>query len=180
MTLAEKIRLKKEAAAATQLPLPGINPPDAAVPAPVDQYVPEPVVGGAAKALIESVERKSILEYTDALISSGLSDPIPTHLDLYIDCHPVKGSGIHCQLEDLIASRTPALLDQLRQADPKQVPEGSVDLREVKYGAGTAALAASLKKNPPVGVVVASSTGLSGLMVEVLSPLATFVVKGTR
>jgi hypothetical protein len=107
-------------------------------------------------------------------------------LSIYIDCMPTKGVDIDTAtlLEDEIARRTREILDaviagklsveNLRQDAAVNV----VDLREVKFGTGTTALIANFKRNPPTGVVIASSSGMSGTVVDALLPLAALVVRG--
>lgn len=152
----------------------GINPPDAAKPPAVAPYTPP----------APSLDQWSLEKVEEAQVSpsgSGLGQPASpeTNKDqavciyLYIDCQPTYGVGVDVRLEDEIAARTPGTLAGLGETS-------AVDVREVKFGAGTAALVAGFKRNPPRGVVVASSQGLSGLVVEALAPMASLVVKAVR
>lgn len=92
-------------------------------------------------------------------------------LFLYVDCLPVKGAGSTIMaLEDYLAPLAANIAAGLKVTD----------VREAKFGEGTAALAAAVRKAPPTGVVSASTSGLSGLVVDVLIPFASVVVRGIR
>lgn len=133
----------------------GINPPDAARPdAPPATAIEAP---------------------SPAAISSTVPG-----LHLYVDCQPVKGEQTWTRLEDHIAERVPGVLKEL--ADRESKPEYATlpDVREVPYGMGTTALVSSFRRNPPAGLVVATSAGLSGTVVEALLAGAAFVVRPTR
>lgn len=103
-----------------------------------------------------------------------------TSLTLYVDCEPVKGGGDVLRLEDEIRAREASLIEHLRRHLPGDVPADCVDLRQIRFGAGTAALAASFKVKPVAGVVVATSHGLSGAVLDVLAAQATVVVRAVR
>ena len=159
----------------------GINPPDAAKPPATAPYTPP----------APSLDQWSLEKVEEAQVSpsgSGSVQPAnpETNKDpavciyLYIDCQPTYGVGVDVRLENEIAARSEALLRELRQKNPSDVPPYATDVREVKFGAGTAALISHFKRNPPAGVVVASSQGLSALVVEALAPMASLVVKAVR
>ena len=108
-------------------------------------------------------------------------------LSIYVDCLPTKGaSGNVVRLEDEIAERTLEItaavasgklqVENMRADTAAQI----VDLREVKYGTGTTALLANFKRRPPTGVLLATSAGLSGTVVDALLPSAAVVVRGLR
>ncbi len=88
--------------------------------------------------------------------------------NLYINCVPVRGAAYYINLDVLIAEH----------AAPICRAHKVTDVREVDFGKGTAELVASFIKTPPTGDVVATSGGLSGLVLEVLRPLATAVWQG--
>lgn len=94
----------------------------------------------------------------------------PSELTLYVDCLPVKGGPGYIRLEEEVA----------RRAAPIEKKHNVTDVREVGYGEGTAELMAAFKKDPPRGVVVATTSGLCGYVVEVLLPMASVVVRGVR
>lgn len=100
-------------------------------------------------------------------------------LELYVDCMDVKATQV-LRLEDEILKRTPAVLRWVAAKERRPEFENVLDVREIPYGAGTAALLADFKRSPPTGKVVASSVGLSAQVIEVLSPLATRVIRATR
>ena len=100
-------------------------------------------------------------------------------LVLYVDCAPDRGE--YTYLESEILARTPSLLEHLRKTSAKDVPEGAMDLAEVAYGRGHAALAASFVLKPVVGEwVVNSASTASTKVLEVLVPKAVRIVRGRR
>lgn len=132
----------------------GINPPDAAKPDAPASSTPAPA--------------------TPVVTSTAGS------LHLYIDCQPVKGPETWTRLEDHIAERAPGVLKELARRESKPEYASLPDVREVPYGMGTTALVSSFRRDPPTGLVVATSAGLSGTVVEVLLAAATTVVRPTR
>ena len=173
----------------------GVVPPDAPVAAPVEVKA-EPVLPAppvkvedtpeawvTTPSTVEVVEvvvpevveerPKSIVEVTYARTETTKG------LTLYVDCAPDGGGyGI---LEREIAERTPSLLEHLRKTAPKDVPEGAVDLGEVLFGRGYAALAASFVLKPLTGKwVVNSQYPASSRVLEVLTPKAIEIVRGRR
>lgn len=164
----------------------GINPPDAAKPAQMEKYVPLPApsqsggpdfFGPADPGLMGPDTRRAL----EAMTSRGpLSEQALPPLQLYIDCHPVKGLKDFQYLEDLITARTHKVITELAAQQPNMVPEGTVDVRECKFGSGVAALTADFIRNLPTGMVVASNTGLSAAVLEVLKSRASVVVVGGR
>lgn len=94
----------------------------------------------------------------------------PKGLTLYINALPVKGVDNVVHLDDIIADASRDI------CGAKKV----LDLRLIPYGEGKALLAAGLRKNPPSGVIVATTGELSDVAIEALLPLATVVIRGTR
>lgn len=191
--IADKLKARKASTAS-------INPPDAAKPASTTvtsgrisaaeanpsnypRPLPDPSVVG-----LDQWSRDKVAEAQAPVVSpsgSGSGHPAASEntavcLYLYIDCQPTYGVSVDVRLEEEIAKRTPDVLGYLTRNDPKNVPGGAVDVREVKFGAGVATLCSTFKRDPPRGVVVASSQGLSGLVVETLLPMASLVVKAVR
>lgn len=98
-----------------------------------------------------------------------VSPPRPG-LTLYINALPVKGVATITHLDQIIADASKEI------CAAKKV----LDLRMIAYGEGKALLAAGLRKNPPTGVVVATTGELSDVAIEALLPLADVVIRGTR
>lgn len=94
----------------------------------------------------------------------------PKGFTLYINALPVKGVDNVVHLDDIIADASRDI------CGAKKV----LDLRLIPYGEGKALLAAGLRKNPPSGVIVATTGELSDVAIEALLPLATVVIRGTR
>lgn len=103
-------------------------------------------------------------------------------LVLYIDCFPVKKNvNLHLvHLENLIKDAEFNVYKSLEDSGKLSKSTPCFDLRQVPYGQGVAELVAHFKANPPTGLVLASSNGLSGVVAEALIPLATEVYKGVR
>lgn len=141
----------------------GVNivPPDAPKPEKVE---PGPEVKQILKELADVPEGK--VYYGD------------TALRLFIDCVPLKKQD-YTHLEDLISDRSFAVFKAL-EAKGLKLSDVILDLRLVPYGQGVAELVNNFKLNPPTGLVLASSNGLSGVVAEALIPLATEVYKGVR
>lgn len=136
----------------------GINPPDAAKP-DMPQKPPAP-----APAPVTTTQ-------TPAPAPGATSSTSPGTLVLYVDCLPVKGGpSDFVRLEDEIA----------RRADPIARAHGVADVREVKFGEGTATLVGSFRREPLTGIVIATSGGLSSQVVEVLAAQASVVVRGLQ
>jgi hypothetical protein len=91
-------------------------------------------------------------------------------LELYVDCAPLKGVTGVSSIEDVIAER----------ARPICEAKGVQDVREIKFGEGTAALIASFKREPIFGIYTIGSTGLAGVVLDGLIASATKVVRGFR
>ncbi len=154
MSLADKIRAR------------GINPPDAALPAVTRPYVPD-----ATPATVTATPAPTAATPAESWSSSSSPTWAPTTgLSLYVDCSPTKGLGVTLRLEDLVHERATTIAAR----------HHVTDVREVDFGKGVAELVASFKKDPPTGVVVATSSGLSAYVVEVLLPIASVVVRGLR
>lgn len=95
-----------------------------------------------------------------------------TDLHLFLDCLPVKGdgAGTFTRLEDYIAPYAQAVAAEF----------GVTDVREVKFSEATSKLIGQIKRNPPTGVVIASSVGLSGTVAEALRSMASSVTVSAR
>jgi len=92
-------------------------------------------------------------------------------LHLYVDALPTKGvGGALVDLALIIAERAAPICARFKVSD----------VREVDFGKGTAQLVASFRNNPPTGVVLARTGGLSTLVLEALEPLAVTVVRGVN
>lgn len=130
-----------------------ILPPDA----------PKPIIPAPAP-----LEATSITSVPAQPVTSSTT----SELILYVDATPTKGQTIDARLEDLISERMTVML---REAKAEHIDAG-----ELGYGKGKIQLAEWFRKNPPKGVVVASSGGLSTLVIEALSPSATLIVRGLR
>lgn len=173
MTLKEKLALKK-----------GINPPDAAVPPPVEAYVPPaPSLDQWSKDAVVEAQAPAVERPTTSMVffdAQGGAVVTQEALHLYVNCRPVKDDRCTWinDLEGLIADRTPEVLNSLREQGVK-IPDYVLDIRQVPYGAGTAAMAASFRKNPPTGNLTARTGGVCDGVLDVLIPLANTVVIGT-
>jgi hypothetical protein len=88
-------------------------------------------------------------------------------LFLYVDAMPTKGVSVDVRLEEEIHARVEKIL--------KEHNATSIDLAPLDYGKGRALLAASFRANPPRGVVVARTGGLSTGVIEVLAAIADTV-----
>lgn len=88
---------------------------------------------------------------------------------LLVNVVPFKGVDTFTRLEDLIAEHAAPICAASKVSDVRQIP----------YGAGKTALVDAFRKNPPKGVVVATAGGLASEVIEVLSPMAALVIKGT-
>lgn len=129
----------------------GVNPPDA------NTYEIQPS-GTAVSA-------------TSAPVASAPTTTVAfTGLVLFVDCVPVGYSGPLQRLDQLIEPVQSEIAAKHKVSD----------VRMVKYAEGTSALVGHFRKNPPTGPVLASSAGLSGLVVEALEGQATLVVRGVR
>jgi hypothetical protein len=149
-----------------------IVPPDAPKP---DKVEPGPEV----KALLEDLRTGKRTEESIKYVAPE-EDYYGTKLRLFIDCVPIKVTGdSYVHLENLIADRSFAVFKALEVKGVK-IPEVCMDLRLIPYGQGVAELVNNFKLNPPTGLVLASSNGLSGVVAEALIPLATEVYKGVR
>jgi len=175
----------------------GVVPPDAPAPTAPTAPAHPPVEGQAEKpedkpeawvtattATVSGpvvIEQAEIEERPKSIIEVKYEGPKTKgeELRLFVDCTPDKGFEVTGRLEDEIAARTPSLLEHLRKTAPKDVPEGAVDLGEVLFGRGYAALSASFVVKGLSGSWLATSTyPASGKVLEVLSPKATTVVRG--
>ncbi len=173
-SLSEKLKVKRAAQ--------GINPPDAAKPDTVVPYAPpapETMKGAEDQNPFTALVTK-VLE-----VSAGAPKTLPAASDnttpvlrLYIDCRPDEFQGLSLAAE--IERRTPTVVAAVRAREPNAVPSECVDVREIKFGAGTTAMVSDFKRNPPSGSVFASAVGLSAQVVEVLIPLATQVIRTVR
>jgi CRISPR/Cas system-associated exonuclease Cas4 (RecB family) len=104
----------------------------------------------------------------------AVNPPVSSELHLFIDCAPCKPHTGYTRLEDLIAARAAPICAAASVKLKKEV----MDVREIPFGEGTAALVAAFKKSPPVGIVVATSVGLSAIVLEgALVPAASVVVR---
>lgn len=193
MTLSERLKARRSATM-TPPTLPESEP--SATPAPVPAVAepsvtpaPAPAAVGVIPPDAPKVEGKVLPpkpknEVEVAFVPSPAPAPEPAPapaLTLYVDCIPEKGEAAFTLLEDDIAARAPSLLEHLRKTRTKEVPEGAVDLGEVAFGGGYAALVASYVVKPLTGVVVASSHGsASSRVLEVLVPRAAKVVRARR
>lgn len=130
----------------------GVNPPDAAKPAPVvTPYrppAPPPAAAPPAAAPLEG----------------------PGGLVLFINCAPRKGVATYQYLDEEVA----------RRAAPIAAKHGVTDIREVKYSEGTTALLADFRRNPPTGAWIAHEGGLQTAVLEVLQPLASVIIRPDR
>jgi len=96
-------------------------------------------------------EAKSVPEPSAALV-------------LCVDCAPLGVSFMH--LDAIIAEHAKEICTQHK----------ALDVRLIEFGKGKGYLAASIRKNPPTGVVYArSSSDLTASVLEVLIPLASQV-----
>lgn len=109
----------------------------------------------------------------------AVTSPPTEGFELYVDCMDVKATQV-TRLDEEILKRTPQVLRLVAAKERRPEFENALDVREIPYGAGTAALLADFKRLPPTGMVLASSVGLSAQVVEVLAPLATRVIRATR
>lgn len=137
----------------------GINPSDAARPDLPPLPIPPTATATPTTEAVSSTAEKGVLQ-------------------LYVDCFIQRGEHVWTRLEDEIAQRTPQVLRDLSIKERKPEIAHLSDVREAPFGTGTAALVASFKKDPPTGVVLATSAGLSGLVVDALLPHADLVVRG--
>jgi len=104
--------------------------------------------------------------------STGSPSPGTTSgFELYVDCTPVP-SPTAVRLEDEIHRRTEVIC---RNHGTKSLHDKPLD-----FGKGKDKLADSFRAEPPSGVVLATTGGLSTAVIEVLVPLATKVVRGLR
>lgn len=165
MSIKDRIAARKAAGPRPQ----GINPPDAAAPAPASQSVTPP-----APAIAESVTEAAVVQpegNKTASPETGTATATVSSpgLIIYVGCTPTKGVDMSnaIDLESEIA----------RRAAPIAAKAGVVDVREIKYAEGTSMLLASFKRNPPTGIVLAQAGGLSSMVLEVLIPMATQVTK---
>lgn len=130
--------------------------------------------GGMGHHYLEGTEepRTGLKETLRTSASTSATKPPVTvgWLALYINAMPVKGIGEVTYLDDIIGQAGTEICKA----------KGVLDLRMLAYGEGKALLAAGLRKNPPTGVVVATSGELSDVAIETLLPLANVVVRGTR
>lgn len=147
-----------------------VNPPDAAKPRPVEPYVPP--------------EKPAVTQPAAAPIAVGESHPASSEKPiavLFVDCEPESdGKATVTRIEHEIAARTPELLALLKDRFPREVPDDAVDLGQVEFGKGLAALRASFKRCPPKGEVVVRSSGMSAAVAEVLAPLSKRVIRAHR
>lgn len=155
----------------------GINPPDAAKPV-------EPL-GAAAPTFTPTVSSEAAaLEYTTFKEAMARAAATPTDapsstctdLILYVDCRPVKGAADVRSLDEEIAARSLPILAYWSKELRREVH----DVREIDFGKGTAELFASFRRSPLTGAWATNANGLGGAVVEVLSPLASMVVRGGR
>lgn len=150
----------KEKIAAHRTRATGINPPDAAKPdMPTTNQTPAPMSA-------DSTATAAPVAGTPTATIANME------LVIFVDCLPIRGipTETALRLEDEIAARSKPIADKA----------GVTDVREIRYGEGTTQLVASFKRNPPRGVVLATSTGLSGTVLDALLPLASLVVRGLR
>lgn len=166
-TMSVKERLSKRKAT-------GISPPDAA---PVTPQQPPAFAPGKT---VSPDELPGRTEEGQRVFIAGPDSPPELDLVLYIDCAPVKGphASNPQTLEEEVAARAKKVIAQLI-ADGIAKP-GTVDVREVDFGKGTASLMASFRRDPPQGVWVAHHVGLTGMVAEVLATIARLVVRGGR
>ncbi len=138
-----------------------INPMDAAKPAPVTRYVPPSVdeAPSVSATPVVAAEDAPTSTFPTLTNSTGL-------LVLFVNCAPTNTTGT--SLESVIAATSPAIAAKHKVSDVRLVP----------YGVGTAELVAAIVKNPPTGIVIATTNGLSGPVVDALIPLAATVVRG--
>lgn len=88
---------------------------------------------------------------------------------LLINCTPVKGVvGPVTLLDEEVERRSAEICKEYGAEDLR--------LKPLDFGKGTALLAASFRKNPIKGVVVARNSGLSATVLEVLRALPDVVV----
>lgn len=148
-----------------------IVPPDAPKP---EKQEPGPEV---KKILDEISERGYVDDHSESKTTSARDC-----LYLYVDCFPVKRQTTIAlkNLEDLIKEVEFGVYKSLEAQGKLSKSTPCFDLRQVPYGQGVAELVARFKQNPPTGLVLASSNGLSGIVAEALIPLATEVYKGVR
>jgi len=96
--------------------------------------------------------------------------PAPAPLVLYVDCWPMKGSGIVVtSLDEYVR---PFMAEA---AEANGVPHYSL----VEYGRGPSYVAARVLESPPQGAVYVNTRfPSSAACLEVLQPLAVAIVKG--
>lgn len=102
---------------------------------------------------------------------SGATTGTGTTLYVYIDTIPEKGVDSVVRLDDEIARRTEEIIKA----------HGAKTLFDppLNFGKGRDLLVESFRKNPPTGVVLATSAGLySAQIIEVLTPQAAAVWRG--
>ncbi len=132
-----------------------------------------PATGLLEAAVEEKANSTSSTEAPVQAESTATVQPTPAQevpLVLFIDCLPARGEISAQNLEDLIAPVAKAIADKAKVEDVRLVP----------YGQGVAALCAFFRANAPKGFVLASSTGLSGLVIEALLPLSAQAWRGVR
>lgn len=139
----------------------GINPPDAAKPLPVTPWTPPTNTIVVSNEVIQQAA-----EFTAALDSVSSTSTTQLHLHLYVDCTPRKGVTVFTLLSDEIS----------RRAKPIAEAAGKTDVREIKFGEGVAALAATFRKDPLFGHVLVTSSGLSLAVLDILEAQATTIV----
>lgn len=94
--------------------------------------------------------------------------------ELYIDTVPTKGVTTYLRLEEEIHRRSEIIC--------KAVGAKSLHEKPLDFGKGRDKLADSFRTEPPTGVVLATTGGLSTAVIEVLSglPTARKVFRGTK
>ena len=127
----------------------GINPPDAAKPAP---RVAPPT------------------ESATTVPAAGSQSSTSDALVIYVNCMPVRGVSGVTNLSDEIAKRTAEIVTAHGAADLNSKP--------LDFGRGLGLLADSFRDRPLTGPVLATQGGLSTRILETLEPLAAVVVKG--
>lgn len=157
-----------------------IVPPDAPKPEKVEP-------GPEVKKILEDLRTGKLTDRDVEKLTEGNAETFSNgfggnDLFIYVDCIPVKRHTTVAlkNLEDLIKEAEFGVYKSLEAQGKLSKSTPCFDLRLVPYGQGVAELVAHFKANPPTGLVLASSNGLSGIVAEALIPLATEVYKGVR
>lgn len=164
MSLSEKLAARK----AIRPKSGGINPPDAAAsPAPTKQP--------SAQAAPVTAPADNLSGTTPAK-AQGVANTMPAGVNvIFLDCEPSQ------EMVKLLGMPVVRLADEIAaRARPIAEAAGVSDVREIKYAEGTSRLIGAFNREPLKGrIIVASSGGLSTMIIEVLAPGAA-MVRGMR